>query len=46
LTKGYHLALADLGIKLGHVVYSGSESYRMTPDAQVAGLAQTLRELH
>jgi predicted AAA+ superfamily ATPase len=46
LTKGYHHALADLGIELGYVVYSGTESYRMAKDAQVIGLAEIMRELH
>jgi len=46
LTKGYHLALVDLGITLGSVVYSGTESYRMTNDTQVTSLAEALREWH
>ena len=45
LSKGYHLALADLGIAVGSVVYSGTECYRMAQDAQVIGLAATMRQL-
>lgn len=45
LSKGYHLALADLGIAVGSVVYSGTESCRMAQDAQVIGLAGMMRQL-
>lgn len=44
LSRGYHQALADLGIACGTVVYSGDESYRMAPDANVASLPEALRE--
>lgn len=46
LSRGYHLALADLGIASGHVVYSGTETYRMTADAEVASLASMMQALH
>ncbi|MCC6658003.1 MAG: ATP-binding protein [Rhodocyclaceae bacterium] len=44
LTKGYHQALADLGIACGTVVYTGNENYRMAPDARVAGLQEAIQE--
>jgi uncharacterized protein len=43
LTKGYHLALADLNIPAGQVVYSGAETYQMTPDARVTSLADAVK---
>jgi len=46
LSKGYHLALADLGIDLGCVVYTGTETYRMAKDAQVISLTEIMREIH
>lgn len=39
LGKGYHQALADLGIALGEVVYTGSERYRLADDAVATDLA-------
>ena len=42
LSKGYHIALEDLKIPVGHVVYSGGESYQMTPDAHVTSLANAV----
>jgi len=44
LTKGYHLALADLNIPVGFVVYSGKETYQMTPDARITSLADAITE--
>ena len=43
LSKGYHLALADLSIEVSTVVYSGAESYRMARDAQVSSLAEVMQ---
>lgn len=43
LSKGYHLALGDLSIEVGTVVYSGAESYRMARDAQVSRLAEAMQ---
>jgi predicted AAA+ superfamily ATPase len=43
LGKGYHQALADLDVELGHVIYSGTESYRMRANAQVVSLADALK---
>ena len=43
LSKGYHLALADLSIEVGTVVYSGAESYRMARDAQVSSLVEAMQ---
>ena len=45
LGKGYHHALADLGIELGHVIYSGEESYRMRQNAHVHSLTDALNSL-
>ncbi len=42
LTKGYHLALADLNIPLGYVVYSCKETYQMTPNARITSLADAI----
>ena len=44
LSKGYHVALQDLKIPVGSVVYSGSESYLMTSDAHVTSLTAALAE--
>jgi hypothetical protein len=46
LSKGYHLALADLGMEQGEVVYPGMESYQMTSDAYVTSLADVLNGVH
>lgn len=43
LSKGYHIALADLNIGMGHVVYPGTESYRMSQDAHVASLTDAIK---
>ena len=43
LSKGYHLALADLSIEVGTVVYSDAESYRIARDAQVSRLAKVMQ---
>lgn len=40
LSTGYHHALADLGVSRGRIVYSGTESYVMAPDAEVSTLAE------
>ena len=45
LSKGYHLALADLSIEVGTVVYSGAESYRMARDARVSSLVEVMQAL-
>ena len=45
LSKGYHLALADLDIGVGTVFYSGAESYRMARDAQVSSVAEVMQAL-
>jgi hypothetical protein len=45
LSKGYHLALADLAIEVGTVVYSGAESYRLARDAQVSSVAKVMQAL-
>lgn len=42
LSKGYHIALEDLKIPTGQVVYSGTESYQMTPDARIVSLADAV----
>jgi hypothetical protein len=42
LTKGYHLALSDLNIAQGTIVYSGKESYRLARDANVASLPDAI----
>ena len=39
---GIDLALADLNIPLGYVVYSGKETYQMTPDARITSLADAI----
>lgn len=44
LSRGYQHALSDLGIASGTVVYFGNESYRMTPEANVASLQDAIRE--
>lgn len=46
VSKGYHLALTDLGIAMGNVVYSGTEAYQMAPDARVVGLADAIARRH
>jgi len=43
LSRGYHQALLDLGIGDGTVIYSGNESYRMLPDANVSSLDEATR---
>jgi predicted AAA+ superfamily ATPase len=45
LSKGYHLALADLAIEVGTVVYSGAESYRLARDAKVSSVAEVMQAL-
>jgi len=40
LSKGYHHALADLGVSRGRIVYSGTESYVLAPDAEVSTLTE------
>ena len=40
LSKGYHHALADLGVSRGRIVYSGTESYVLAPNAEVSTLAE------
>lgn len=42
LGKGYHHALADLGIETGHVIYTGAERYALAGDAIAVGLAEAL----
>ena len=42
LGKGYHHAIADLGLESGHVVYSGEENYRLSGDAIAISLAGAL----
>jgi hypothetical protein len=44
LSKGYHIALQDLNIPVGEVVYSGQEAYQMRPDAHVTRLAAALEQ--
>ena len=43
LTRGYHLALNDLNIACGQVVYSGMDHYQMARDTRVLGLADAMR---
>lgn len=43
LTKGYHLALNDLNIACGQVVYSGMDNYQMMQDTRVTNLADAMR---
>jgi len=43
LSKGYHLALNDLNIACGQVVYSGLDSYQMAQDARVMNLADAMQ---
>jgi hypothetical protein len=45
LSKGYHLALADLAIEVGTAVYSGAESYRLARDAKVSSVAEVVQAL-
>jgi uncharacterized protein len=40
--KGYHHALADLGIADGQVVYTGTETYRLAGDALAVSLADAI----
>lgn len=44
LSRGYHQALSDLNVALGSVVYTGNESYRLAPDAQVLSLKDAMSE--
>jgi predicted AAA+ superfamily ATPase len=42
LTKGYHLALSDLNIACGQVVYSGPDNYQMAQDTRVTSLTDAM----
>lgn len=42
LSKGYHHAIADLGIIKGKVIYSGNEQFQLASDATAMGLANAL----
>jgi hypothetical protein len=43
LSKGYHLALNDLNIACGQVVYSGTDNYQMAQDTRVMNLADAMQ---
>lgn len=42
LGKGYHHAIADLGISKGKVIYSGNEQFQLAGDATAMGLANAI----